>query len=100
MAGSTRCLFNNDNFRKTAKDGYGSLSALTPIADAPEYPAASIGANGQQNGQSAFGSPHAGGVNMAFCDGSIHTVSYDIDWQLHRNLGDRADGNPVDLGGL
>jgi hypothetical protein len=30
---------------------------------------------------------------MAYCDGSIHTVNYEIDWQVHRDLGDRADGN-------
>jgi prepilin-type N-terminal cleavage/methylation domain-containing protein/prepilin-type processing-associated H-X9-DG protein len=79
--------FNNDNFRKTASGNYGSLTALTPIVDAPAYPA-------NINGQDAFGSSHSGGLNMAYCDGSIHTISYDIDWQVHRDLGDRADGNP------
>ena len=78
--------FNNDNFRKTANGNYGSLTALTPLLDAPEYPA-------NIPGQDAFGSAHAGGVNMAYCDGSIHTVNYEIDWQIHRDLGDRADGN-------
>jgi prepilin-type processing-associated H-X9-DG protein len=85
--------FNNDNFRKTAKDAYGSLTALVPLLDAPEYPTSSIDAGGNQRGQEGFGSAHAGGVNMAYCDGSIHTVNYDIDWQIHRDLGDRADGN-------
>jgi prepilin-type processing-associated H-X9-DG protein len=66
------------------------LTALQPIPDAPAYPAG-------VNGHEAFGSPHSGGMNMAFCDGSIHTISFDIDWQVHRNLGDRNDGNPVTL---
>ncbi|WP_428306242.1 DUF1559 domain-containing protein [Lacipirellula sp.] len=83
--------FNNDNFRKTASGAYGSLAALTPLLDAPEYPAG-------VNGQDAFGSAHAGGLNMAYCDGSIHTVNYDVDWQVHRDLGDRADGNATTTG--
>jgi prepilin-type N-terminal cleavage/methylation domain-containing protein/prepilin-type processing-associated H-X9-DG protein len=44
-----------------------------------------------------FGSPHASGFNAAFVDGSVHTISYDIDPQLFDNLGDRRDGNVVDL---
>lgn len=85
--------FNNDNFRRTANGTYGALTQLTPLQDAAEYPA---GVPGHQ----AFGSPHAGGVNMAFCDGSIHAIGFDIDWQVHRDLGDRADGNVVDGAGL
>jgi len=26
-----------------------------------------------------FGGPHADGVNVAFCDGSVHTLDYEID---------------------
>jgi prepilin-type N-terminal cleavage/methylation domain-containing protein/prepilin-type processing-associated H-X9-DG protein len=86
--------YNNDNYRRTAKGAYGSLSALTPISDAPEYPASSFeGTNAY--GHDAFGAAHAGGVNMAYCDGSIHSINFDIDWQVHRDMGDRADGNAV-----
>jgi prepilin-type N-terminal cleavage/methylation domain-containing protein/prepilin-type processing-associated H-X9-DG protein len=77
--------FNNDNFRKTASGDPGALAALTPVQDAPSLP------NGADT--LAFGAAHAGGLNMAFCDGSIHTINYDIDWQVHRDMGDRADGN-------
>lgn len=45
-----------------------------------------------------FGSEHgAGMVNSAFGDGSIRTVSDSIDMKLYRRLGNRADGELVDL---
>lgn len=78
--------FNNDNFRKTANGSSNALVALVPEQDAP------VLSNSHNH---AFGSPHSGGMNMAFCDGSVQTVSYDVDWQVHRDMGDRADGNVV-----
>ena len=50
--------------------------------------------NGEDNpAYLAFGSAHAGGLNMAMCDGSVHTISYDIDPNTHRYLGIKNDGN-------
>jgi prepilin-type N-terminal cleavage/methylation domain-containing protein/prepilin-type processing-associated H-X9-DG protein len=31
-----------------------------------------------------WGSPHAAGFNMVFCDGSVHTLEYGIDLLVHR----------------
>jgi prepilin-type processing-associated H-X9-DG protein len=45
---------------------------------------------------SVFGSSHPGGMNMAFCDGSVHSVSYDIDPDLWGTYGNRKDGNVAD----
>ncbi|MEO1497039.1 MAG: DUF1559 domain-containing protein [Planctomycetota bacterium] len=39
-----------------------------------------------------FGSAHSGGFNMAFCDGSVRFVPFDIDPDLHRLQGNRSDG--------
>ena len=43
----------------------------------------------------AFGSAHSGGLNMAMCDGSVQTVSYDIDPLAHRYQANRFDGQSV-----
>ncbi len=39
-----------------------------------------------------FGSTHRGGWNMAFGDGAVRTLSFDIDPQLHKRLSSRDDG--------
>lgn len=43
-----------------------------------------------------FGSAHPDGWNAAFCDGSVHRLSYAIDGAIHRRLGDRHDAQPID----
>jgi prepilin-type N-terminal cleavage/methylation domain-containing protein len=42
-----------------------------------------------------FGSAHAGGLNMAFGDASVHNISYDIDPTTHKWLGHRSDGETL-----
>ncbi len=44
-----------------------------------------------------FGSPHDAGCNIAFADGSVRTINYSIDQAAWRYLGNRDDGNPVEL---
>ena len=48
----------------------------------------------------SFGGPHAGGANMAFCDGSVRSVSYEVDHDVHRCLGNRHDGEPINASDL
>ncbi|HYO24841.1 MAG TPA: DUF1559 domain-containing protein [Lacipirellulaceae bacterium] len=48
----------------------------------------------------AFGSAHAGGFNCIFADGSVHTISYDMDRQTFSLLGNRGDGESIDLSGI
>ena len=81
--------FNNDNFRTTARNL--GTEALSPIPDTDLTSAYS---------QDRFGSAHSAVWLMSFCDGSVHNMTYDIDWQVHRDLGNREDGNVVDASNL
>ena len=47
----------------------------------------------------AFGSAHSGGWNAAFGDGSVRTLSFSIDADLHAKLSSRDDINRGDLAG-
>jgi prepilin-type processing-associated H-X9-DG protein len=49
-----------------------------------------------QNNVSIFGSAHSGGFNVAMCDASVRLVSYSIDLETHRRLGNRKDQLPID----
>jgi prepilin-type N-terminal cleavage/methylation domain-containing protein len=74
---NTECVgYDWDNIR---------WGASAPLQDIPGYPNLVI-----------FGSAHAGSLNMALCDCSVHTVSYMIDLTIHNNLANRKDNNPVD----
>jgi prepilin-type processing-associated H-X9-DG protein len=39
-----------------------------------------------------FGSAHSGSMNLAFCDGSVQTIDYDIDPVVWGTYGNREDG--------
>ena len=67
-------------------DPAGGVDYYQPRQDRPRYENAG-----------AFGSAHAGGLNMAMCDGSVQFVSYDIDPNTHRWLAHRFDGNIAKL---
>ncbi|MCA9237296.1 MAG: DUF1559 domain-containing protein [Planctomycetales bacterium] len=79
--------FNNDNYRRTGRLVNGRIIEATPLPDTEL---------GVEASTSRFGSAHPDGWNVAFCDGSVHKLSYDIDWQIHRDLGNREDGEAND----
>jgi prepilin-type processing-associated H-X9-DG protein len=43
-----------------------------------------------------MGSAHTTMFNVAFCDGSVHPISYDIDIAVHQALGSRNGGENLD----
>ena len=72
------CGFDNDNCR---------VGNSPPAMDYVN----SDGSNPDPTGL-LFGSAHAAGCNMVFCDGSVHTVDYRIDTKTMQELCNRADG--------
>ncbi|MCC6491562.1 MAG: DUF1559 domain-containing protein [Pirellulales bacterium] len=69
----------------------GANQVFTPIQD-------NVQAGGYTNHK--FGSAHAAGCFFAMCDGSVQFISFDIAPEVHRRLGNRADGETVSLSDL
>jgi hypothetical protein len=47
-----------------------------------------------------FGSAHPSTFQMVFCDGSVHSIGYDIDPVAHRALAHRFEGDVAQVDGL
>jgi hypothetical protein len=52
---------------------------------------------GIEPNKNTFGGSHPGGWLVAFCDGSVQALSYDLGPETHRRLANRADGLAVSL---
>ncbi|HEV3023745.1 MAG TPA: DUF1559 domain-containing protein [Pirellulales bacterium] len=52
--------------------------------------------NGSTPAPRSFGSMHPGVCQFIMCDGSAHEISFSIDPTVHRRLGNRMDGQPID----
>jgi prepilin-type N-terminal cleavage/methylation domain-containing protein/prepilin-type processing-associated H-X9-DG protein len=72
---------NNDNLRTTAAPPKRDEPCLGSPKDC------------QNENGNIFGSAHATGWNVAWCDGHVQFMSYDIDPLVHKNNGNRLDGN-------
>jgi len=70
--------FNNDNFR---------TGSHLPLQDREKIVSSE---------SLRFGSAHPTVWLMSFCDGSTHTISFDIDGQTHKLLANRRDGQVIE----
>ncbi len=77
-------MYVGDNGDISRWTGYGN-QPLAPKQDQAGY--ASTG---------RFGSAHANGFNMVLCDGSVRSISFSIDANVHRWLGNRQDRQVID----
>jgi len=48
-------------------------------------------------GISNFGAAHSAGCQFAMCDGSVQSIAYSVDMQVHWKLANRQDGYQVNL---
>ncbi len=87
-----------------AQDGYET--AADPGYDQSLYSGVDVDINrwvtgppkpdGKDVDMRAFGSAHVAGCHFVFCDGAVRLISYQIDAEAHRRLGNRKDALPVD----
>ena len=78
-------------------DQHRVAAKATDSATVAEFrqPAQDQAGVGLNQPESKFGSAHAGGFNMVYCDGSVHNISYDVDPVTHSYLANRLDGQAV-----
>ena len=87
-----------------ARDGWMHINALwfattCPInyKNCPDEPGynASCSASTAWSCDMGFKSRHPGGAQFTFCDGSVHFLSDNVDYNTYQKLGDRRDGQTV-----
>ncbi len=83
------CGYNIENCRFVAPSAGVIDPTFLPHQDRASTQSSGIGTY-------IFGSAHAGILNMAFCDGSVHQISYGIAIPVWFDLGNRADGQAID----
>lgn len=81
------------------------LSCLRPLSDdSTDTRFANAFGSGPYDGPHwetmMFGSAHPGGFHMAFCDGSVQSINYDVDVFLFNALGTRNGEETVSLSNL
>jgi prepilin-type processing-associated H-X9-DG protein len=65
---------------------------IAPISDSTDPKASNDHTAGYNY---PFGSAHSGGINAMFADGSVRSISYDVDLENFNRMGSRLDGEIV-----
>ena len=87
--------WDKDNVRSTAITLLANGTLVT-IGSYPPAPDTETPDQKKNQYQWAFGGAHSGGWQAVFCDGSVRSLSYDMGLLIHRDLGNRQDGNVID----
>jgi prepilin-type N-terminal cleavage/methylation domain-containing protein len=85
--GDNESLYSGDDRDLIRFTGTSSIPTLKPLSDA--FVAGQEGL--------VFGSAHGAGFQVALCDGSVRLIVYQVDHDVHGRLGNRHDGQPVEL---
>jgi prepilin-type processing-associated H-X9-DG protein len=88
-SGDNECMYIGDNPDITR----WTANSLTPPAITATPPMRDTA--GYQN-LVGFGGAHPSSINCAMCDGSVHTIAYNVDATMFMLLGSRNDGKAVD----
>jgi prepilin-type N-terminal cleavage/methylation domain-containing protein len=84
--------------QRQADDDTGYASGFDQdVIRRTDLPPAADYNTGIGNGNLLFGSSHSGGFNTVLADGSAHFISYSIDPTTFRYLGNKGDGQAIDL---
>ncbi|MEQ8848744.1 DUF1559 domain-containing protein [Botrimarina sp.] len=95
-----------DNLRYT---GLPNLGAIGPAADSPELRPVGVNSSAVTAGQDKlpvqnnpadpfapiFGAAHPSTMNMAYCDGSVQSIAYDVEPEIYFFYGGRNDDGDV-----
>jgi prepilin-type N-terminal cleavage/methylation domain-containing protein len=84
-AGDDNCVYGGHDW---------DISRWTNLAYAPQRDTPGVSL------PERFGSAHSGGFQMVLCDGSVRSFSYSIEPEIHRRLGNRRDGEVIDVSQL
>jgi len=86
--------YNLGNYQGDDNEGYTAGWDHDTVRWTDRAPAADTSINGGW-GEQRFGSSHPGAFNALFCDGSVKSLSYNIDLTVFLRLGQRNDGQVV-----
>jgi prepilin-type N-terminal cleavage/methylation domain-containing protein len=77
--------------------GDGNNTNGTPNTSLDWVPIHDTNSTDDNFGRAVFGSAHSAGCFFVMCDGSVQTISYEVDPKIHWRLSNRRDGVDVQI---